>query len=94
VADKNRLCLEEPKPVFIFKGYGESSLDIQFSVWVKRENLLELRNSIYEEIKVAFDANGVEIPFPQRTIYTGSETEPFPFKVVEGVESPTGDKQD
>ncbi|MCW8944894.1 MAG: mechanosensitive ion channel family protein [Sedimenticola sp.] len=94
VADKNRLCLEEPKPVFIFKGYGESSLDIQFSVWVKRENLLELRNSIYEEIKVAFDAAGVEIPFPHRTIYTGSETEPFPFKVVDDVEPPTGDKQD
>ncbi|MCW8890553.1 MAG: mechanosensitive ion channel family protein [Sedimenticola sp.] len=88
VADKNRLCLEEPKPVFIFKGYGESSLDIQFSVWVKRENLLELRNSIYEEIKVAFDAASVEIPFPHRTLYTGSVTEPFPFKVVNDRDKP------
>lgn len=82
VADKNRLCLEEPKPVFIFKGYGESSLDIQYSVWAKRENFLELRNSIYEEIKKAFDEQGIEIPFPHRSIYTGSVTEPFPVRVV------------
>lgn len=81
VADKNRLCLEEPKPQFIFKGYGESSLDIQFSVWAKRENFLELRNSIYEEIKLSFDAMGIEIPFPHRTLYSGSVTEPFPVQI-------------
>lgn len=82
VADRNRMCLEEPKPLFIFKGYGESSLDIQFSVWAKRENFLNLRNSIYEEIKQAFDDQGIEIPFPHRTLYTGSATDPFPVQIV------------
>ena len=81
VADKNPLCLEEPKPLFIFKGFGESSLDIQFSIWVKRENFLELRNSISEEIKTAFDSNNIEIPFPHRTLYTGSATEAFPINI-------------
>lgn len=84
VADKNYLCLDEPKPLFIFQGYGESSLDIQFSVWAARENFLELRNSIYEEIKIAFDNAGIEIPFPHRSIYAGSVTDPFPVRVVEG----------
>jgi small-conductance mechanosensitive channel len=82
VADKNPLSLEEPKPRYIFQGYGESSLDIQFSVWAKRENFLDLKNSIYGEIKTAFDENGIEIPFPHRTLYTGSVTEPFPIKSV------------
>jgi len=81
VADKNPLCLEEPKSLFIFKGFGESSLDIQFSIWVKRENFLELRNSISEEIKTAFDSNNIEIPFPHRTLYTGSATEAFPINI-------------
>ncbi len=80
VADKNPLCLEEPKPIYIFLGFGDSSLNIQYSVWAKRENFLELKNSIHEEIKNAFDENGVEIPFPHRTIYTGSVTEPFPVR--------------
>lgn len=83
VAKKNPLSLEEPKPRYIFQGFGESSLDIQFSVWAMRENFLDLKNSIYEEIKNAFDEQGVEIPFPHRTIYTGSATEPFPIKTTE-----------
>jgi len=83
IAEKNPLCLEEPKPLYIFQGYGESSLNIQYSVWAKRESFLDLKNSIYEEIKNAFDAHGIEIPFPHRTIYTGSVTAPFPVKIVE-----------
>jgi len=84
VAEQNPLCMAEPKPLFIYKGYGDSALELQFSVWVKRENFLLVRNSIQEEIKTTFDKNEIEIPFPHRTLYTGSVTEPFPVRVVEG----------
>ncbi|HSS65525.1 MAG TPA: mechanosensitive ion channel family protein [Gammaproteobacteria bacterium] len=83
VADKNPLCLEEPRPLFIFLGFGDSALNFQFSVWASQENFLEVRNSIQEEIKLAFDEAGIEIPFPHRTLYTGSATEPFPVRVVD-----------
>jgi small-conductance mechanosensitive channel len=82
VADANPLCLEEPKPVYIFQGFNDSSLGLQFSIWAKRENFLELKNSMYEQIKIAFDQHGVEIPFPHLSIYTGSVTEPFPLKIT------------
>ncbi len=82
VADKNPLCLEEPPPLYIFQGFGESSLNMQFSVWAKRENFLDLRNTIHDEIKRAFDASGIEIPFPHRTLYTGAVTDPFPVRIV------------
>ncbi|WP_292439875.1 mechanosensitive ion channel family protein [Methylophaga sp.] len=82
VAQANPLCLDEPKPIFVFLGFGESSLDMQFSVWVKREKFIDLKNSIHEEIKEAFDAEGIEIPFPHRSLYTGSVTEPFPVRVM------------
>lgn len=82
VADANPLCLEEPAPLFIFQGFGDSALNMQFSVWAKRENFLELRNTIHQEIKAAFDASGIEIPFPHRTLYAGAVTEPFPVRVV------------
>jgi small-conductance mechanosensitive channel len=84
VADRNPLCLEEPAPLFILTGFGSSSLDIQFSVWATRENYLPLRNSIQEEIKRAFDREGIEIPFPHLSIYAGSVTGPLPVRVVEG----------
>lgn len=82
VAEANPLCLDEPEPLFIFTGYGDSALTMQFSVWGVRENFLNLRNSMYLEIKTAFDEAGIEIPFPHRTIYTGAVTQPFPVRVV------------
>jgi small-conductance mechanosensitive channel len=56
---------------------------MQFSVWGKTENYIDLRNSIHEEIKKAFDAAGIEIPFPHRSLYAGSVTQPFPVRVVD-----------
>lgn len=76
VADNNPLCLDEPAPMFLFLGFGDSSLNIQFSVWAKRENFRELRNSLQEEIKLAFDKSGIEIPFPQRTVYLAQQVAP------------------
>ena len=83
VADRNPVCLEEPAPIIIFQGYGDSSINHQFSVWAATENFLELRNSIPVDIKEAFDEHGIEIPFPHRTLYTGAETEPFPVEVID-----------
>lgn len=83
VADRNPVCLEEPAPIIIFQGYGDSSINHQFSVWAKTENFLDLRNSIPLDIKEAFDENDIEIPFPHRTLYTGSVTDPFPVQVVD-----------
>ncbi len=82
VAERNRLCLDDPAPLFVFLGFGDSSLDLQFSVWATRENYIELTNTIHTEIKEAFDAAGIEIPFPHRSIYTGEITKPFPVEVV------------
>lgn len=83
VADLNPLCLEEPKPVFIFQGFGDSAINLQFSVWTKKENFLELKNSIQIAIKETFDREGIEIPFPHVTLYTGSVTAPFPVRLEE-----------
>lgn len=81
VAEKNLLCLSEPAPLFILLGFGSSSVDIQFSVWAKRENFLLMKNSIYQEIKEAFDANGVEIPFPHLSLYSGEASKPINIAV-------------
>lgn len=83
LAERNPLCLDEPPPLFIFLGFGDSALQIQFSVWAKRENFLDLRNTITAEIKTAFDAAGIEIPFPHRSLYAGEATKPFPVTLVE-----------
>ena len=82
VAARNPLCLVDPAPMVIMRGFGESSQDLQFSVWAVRTNFLAMRNSLQEEIKLAFDAAGIEIPFPHRTLYVGEQTRPMPVQVI------------
>lgn len=82
VADRNPYCLDEPAPIIVFLGFGESALQFLFGVWFAKADVLILRNSIYKEIKERFDADGIEIPFPHRTLYTGAATDPFPVRVV------------
>lgn len=81
IASKNVICLDEPAPLFILTGFGDSSVDIQFSVWAKRENFLQLKNSMYQQIKKTFDEQGIEIPFPHVSLYAGSETKTFPIQI-------------
>ncbi|MBI4815659.1 MAG: mechanosensitive ion channel family protein [Deltaproteobacteria bacterium] len=68
VAFDNTVCLDDPKPVFIFQKFAESGIDVQFSVWGLRERYLELRNSISEDVLRALRREGIEIPFPKRSI--------------------------
>lgn len=81
IAYINPLCLDEPEPLVLFSAFGESSLDFVFGVWCARTDYLKLKNSIMSNIKKRFDAEGIEIPFPHRTIYTGSETAPMPISI-------------
>ncbi len=83
IATNNPLCLEEPAPLIIFKDFGDSSINILFAVWFEKTNFLEVKNSIFLAIKEEFDKEGIEIPFPHRTIYTGDVTKPFPVNVVD-----------
>ena len=79
VAKANPLSLDEPEPLIVFKDFGASGIDILLGVWFEKPNYLKVKNSIFQEIKARFDAEGIEIPFPHVTLYTGEATKPFPL---------------
>lgn len=81
IAQRNPWCLDEPEPLILFKGFGQSSLDFLFGVWFSKTDFVALRNSIQGEIHQRFKEEGIEIPFPHLTVYTGSETAPFPVTI-------------
>jgi small-conductance mechanosensitive channel len=85
-------ALMEPEPQFFFQDYGSSSLDFLFGVWIPTENFFEMRNEIREMIKRRFDEEGIEIPFPHRTLYAGAVTEPFPIRILGPESGPGGEK--
>ncbi len=82
LAEENPLCLEEPKPEVYILGFGDSAINLQFSVWATKDNFTHLKNSIQEEVKNAFDRHQIEMPFKQMAVSTSSTTAPFPVKII------------
>jgi small-conductance mechanosensitive channel len=82
IANKNTFALQEPPPAINFEAYGASSIDLMFNVWCAREDFLQARNSLQEEIKRRFDKEGVEIPFPHTSIYAGEVSKPIPITLI------------
>lgn len=78
LANKNPVALQEPAPIIIFDSFNNSSIDFSFHVWCEKSEFLQLRNTLYFDIKKRFDDEGIEIPFPHLSLYSGSVTEPFP----------------
>lgn len=81
VAHQNPLALEEPEPLIILEAFGASGIDFNFAVWTSKADFLALKNSIQDDLKQRFDREGIEIPYPHLSIYTGAETKPFPVKL-------------
>ncbi len=82
IARNNPYCLDEPEPLILFTDFGDSSLNFLFGVWCVKTDFLVLRNTIMDDIKRTFDEEDIEIPFPHRTIYTGSVTTPMPIQLT------------
>jgi small-conductance mechanosensitive channel len=87
VAEKNKHSLSEPEPQIIFEAFGTSSIDLDFRIWAPVDEWIFLKNSIQEEIKKRFDEEGIEIPFPHVSFYTGSESKPLPIELVKNSET-------
>lgn len=81
IARQNPLCLDEPVPVIIFQNFGTSGIEILLGIWVEKSNFLTVKNTVFQEIKQAFDQEGIEIPFPHVSLYAGENTQPIPVLV-------------
>lgn len=82
IADGLPQVLDEPEPFILFKGFGESSLDFTLGVWIVKADVVAVRNQLLPRIKQRFDAEGIEIPFPHRSLYAGEATAPFPIRII------------
>lgn len=60
----------EPAPFVVFNNFGESSVDATLYFWIDtaKTDIFKARDTAVVRIKAAFEAAGVEIPFPVRTV--------------------------
>ena len=75
---RNTRCMEEPAPFVLMQQFGASSIDLQLSFWVRREDVREVRSEVLLAVKAAFDREDIEIPFPHMSLYAGKHSGPIP----------------
>jgi small conductance mechanosensitive channel len=62
--------LAEPAPLVAVSALADSSVNFNFRVWVKTADYWDVYYDMLEKVKLAFDARGISIPYPQIDIHT------------------------
>jgi potassium efflux system protein len=72
-ASKHSHVLAHPKPVALFKGFGESSLDFSLRYWTADyDRWLLVSSEVAMAVNDALNEAGIQIPFPQRDLHLRS----------------------
>ena len=82
IAASDPAVLENPKPIVLFKSFGDSSLVFELRVYIAGiENYLPVWHRINCEIDNAFRKAGIEIAFPQCDIHVRSVETNIPLDI-------------
>lgn len=71
VVDGCEPVLTEPERFIAVGAHEESYIEIIVRLWCKKENYWDVYFYMQENVKNAFDENGIEIPFPQVDVHSG-----------------------
>jgi small conductance mechanosensitive channel len=66
----HQLVLAEPAPAVAVAELADSSVNFNVRPWVKSGDYWKVRSEIIEQVKLAFDEEGISIPYPQMDIHT------------------------
>jgi small conductance mechanosensitive channel len=69
VLGSDERIMGEPEPVIVVSSLGDSSVNLTVRVWAAGTDFWGLKFDLTEKVKLAFDANGISIPFPQRDVH-------------------------
>ena len=90
VVNNEPLIVHEPKaPTIAVSELNNSSVDITLWLWTTVEDYWELWKHIREDIYIAFNNAGVEIPFPQVTVHQPAEKPAIRMEPRAAVERPS-----
>lgn len=68
--------LEDPAPQAMLSVFGAASVDVTLYIWVDttRVGLLAVQDQAIKNLHQAFEANGIEIPYPTQTLLMKRES--------------------
>ena len=69
----DRRALSDPEPFLQVNNLGESSVDFLARCWVRSSDYFQFQADMKRQVKEAFDREGIDIPFPSRTVFMRQE---------------------
>jgi small conductance mechanosensitive channel len=66
---KDERIFSDPAPMIVVGELGDNSVNLTVRVWSKSENYWGVFFDLQENVKNAFDNNGISIPYPQRDVH-------------------------
>lgn len=73
LVEDHPLTLVNPPTHVLVNGLGDSSVDIVARIWTPTSEWYPVQRELLWKIKVAIEAEGIQIPFPQRVVWYGPE---------------------
>lgn len=73
VAAANAKVLKDPAPKVRITKHASSSIDLFCAVWCKTEDYWDVLFDMNEQVKKAFDENGISIPFNQLDVHVKND---------------------
>jgi len=64
---------KDPEPFIVVSELADSSVNFIIRVWVDSGNYWPVKFSLTKAMKMRFDAEGINIPYPHRTVYLHQE---------------------
>ena len=68
-AAENPHVLSEPAPSALVTAHADSAITVNLRAWVAKENFGAARFALMESVKIAFDREGISIPYPQMDVH-------------------------
>lgn len=75
VIEQDERILKDPAPFVAVGELADNSVNFVFRVWTKSENYWDVHFDTLEKVKLAFDENGISIPFPQMNVHINKDYE-------------------
>lgn len=69
ILDREEKILKEDEVLIYVDNLADSSVQIGIRAWVKTDDYWPVRWKLLEEIKLTFDREGIEIPYPQIKVH-------------------------
>ena len=69
IIEKHELIQKNPESFVRMGKMNDSSLDFTVRVWTKTEDYWTVYFDLTEQVKIEFDKNGINIPFPQMDVH-------------------------